>query len=432
MGKFEELYAQKSKTAAVIAGGFKSGWTCCADIGMGAPSLLMGMLGKRLEVERRFSLKIHTILDLHPTAIYGDEINTRVGVSWFSGPWARKAVARGTGDVMPCYYRDMPRLFTQEIPVNAFMATVSPMDRHGYFSMGAVGSNGEALLQKAQHIYLEVNSSMPRVASAPMVHISQVDALCESGFPIPEAPVMETDAVSTAIGEIIAREIPDGSTLQLGIGAIPDAVGMALRNKVDLGIHTEMLTDSMIELIACGAVTNRLKPVHTGRTVATFAYGSRRMYDYIDDNPAVEILPVDYVNNPEVIARHPSFMSINAALEVDLWGQVCAESVGFKHISGTGGQVDYVRGAVLSPGGKSFIAMPSTAKNGQISRIVIRLAPGAVVTTGKNDVDYIVTEYGIAKLRGRTRSERARALIQIAHPQFREALMEEAERLKFL
>lgn len=149
MGKFEELYAQKSKTAAVIAGGFKSGWTCCADIGMGAPSLLMGMLGKRLEVERRFNLKIHTILDIHPTAIYGDEINTRVGVSWFSGPWARKAVARGTGDVMPCYYRDMPRLFTQEIPVNAFMATVSPMDRHGYFSMGAVGSNGEALLQKA-------------------------------------------------------------------------------------------------------------------------------------------------------------------------------------------------------------------------------------------------------------------------------------------
>lgn len=243
---------------------------------------------------------------------------------------------------------------------------------------------------------------------------------------------METDAVSTAIGEIIAREIPDGSTLQLGIGAIPDAVGMALRNKVDLGIHTEMLTDSMIELIACGAVTNRLKPIHTGRTVATFAYGSRRMYDYIDDNPAVEILPVDYVNDPEVIARHPLFMSINAALEVDLWGQVCAESVGFKHISGTGGQVDYVRGAVLSPGGKSFIAMPSTAKNGQISRIVIRLAPGAVVTTGKNDVDYIVTEYGIAKLRGRTRSERARALIQIAHPQFREALMEEAKRLRFL
>ena len=240
------------------------------------------------------------------------------------------------------------------------------------------------------------------------------------------------DEVSARIGGAIAAEVPDGATLQLGIGAVPDAVGMALKDKHDLGIHTELFTDSMMELIECGAVTNARKPIHRGKSVATFAFGSKRIYNYVDDNPAIEILPVDYVNDPKVIARHPDFISVNAAVEVDFFGQVCAESVGTRHVSGTGGQVDYVRGAVESDGGKSFIAFPSTAKGGEVSRIRPTLTPGSIVTTSKNDVDCIVTEYGIARLRGRTLSQRTRALIAVAHPKFRDELTFEAKKAGIL
>ncbi|NCC69534.1 MAG: 4-hydroxybutyrate--acetyl-CoA CoA transferase, partial [Clostridia bacterium] len=324
--------------------------------------------------------------------------------------------------IMPCYYRYIPSLFTDYVDMDAYFAVVSPMDKHGYFSTGGDGSNSFAMMKKAKRIYLEVNNNMPRALSAAAIHISQVTALCENNVELPVLQPAALDEVSMTIGNLIAEEIPDGATLQLGIGAIPDAVGMALKSKRDLGIHTEMFTDSMVELIECGAVNNSLKPIHTGKTVTTFALGSKRMYDFIDDNPGIEILPVDYVNDPSTIAKHPNFMSINAALEVDFFGQVCAESIGTRHVSGTGGQVDYVRGAISSKGGKSFIAFPSTAKNGTLSKIVPTLTPGAIVTTGKNDVDCIVTEYGIAKLRGRTLSQRVKALIAIAHPKFRDEL----------
>jgi acyl-CoA hydrolase len=249
-----------------------------------------------------------------------------------------------------------------------------------------------------------------------------VTALCENNAELPTLVPSKPDDVSITIGNLIAEEIPDGATIQLGIGAIPDVVGMALKSKHDLGIHSEMFTDSMMELLKCGAANNSRKPIHRGRSVATFAFGSKHMYDFIDDNPSIEMLPVDYVNDPAIIAMHPDFMSINSALEVDFYGQVCAESIGTYHISGTGGQSDYVRGTVQSKGGKSFIAFPSTAKDGTVSRITPTLAPGAAVSTSKNDVDYIVTEYGIAKLRGRTLSQRARELISIAHPNFRDEL----------
>ena len=241
-------------------------------------------------------------------------------------------------------------------------------------------------------------------------------------------PAPKLDEVSLTIGGYIAERIPDGACIQLGIGAIPDATGMALKAKHDLGIHTEMFTDSMVELIECGAVNNSKKQIHVGQSVTTFAFGSKRMYDFIDDNPGIAILPVDYVNDPAVICRNDNMISINAALEVDLWGQVCAESVGTKHMSGTGGQVDYVRGACQSKGGKSFIAFSSTAKGGTISKVKPILTPGAVVTTSKNDVDYIVTEYGVAHLRGESLASRARQLIAIAHPDFRDELRFEAKK----
>ena len=235
--------------------------------------------------------------------------------------------------------------------------------------------------------------------------------------------------ILTGAGEKSFVAGADIGSLQLGIGAIPEAVGQALRGKHDLGIHTELLTDSMIDLIQCGAVTNRKKPIHTGRTVATLSYGSQKMYDYIHDNPTVQLMPVSYVNDPAVIARHPNFISVNSAVEVDFYGQVCAESIGSSHISGTGGQADFVRGATRSKGGKSFIALPSTAGKGTVSRIRPVLTEGAVVTTSKNDVDYIVTEYGVAKLRGKTLSQRTKALIEIAHPDFRDELREQARRM---
>ena len=241
-------------------------------------------------------------------------------------------------------------------------------------------------------------------------------------------PAAQLDDVSVTIGNIIAEQIPDGACIQLGIGAIPDATGLALKSKHDLGIHTEMFTDSMVELIQCGAVNNSKKQIHRGISVTTFAFGSKRIYDYLDDNPGIALMPVDYVNNPEVICRNDNMISINAAIEVDLFGQVCAESVGTKHMSGTGGQVDYVRGACQSRGGKSFIAFASTAKGGTISKISPILTPGAVCTTSKNDVDHIVTEYGIAKLRGRPMDERVKALIAIAHPNFRDELTFEAKK----
>lgn len=420
---WKQEYERRRQTAAQIAAQVQSGWNCCTDIAAAIPVELLNALGDIAAAGSVRDITLHTMLDLAPLHIFSPEAARGITpVSWFSGGGLRAAINGGRGDVMPCYYRDMPSLFTEHVPVDAFLATVSPMDEHGWFSTGASASNSAALLAKAKRIYLEVNPNMPRALSAPAVHISQVTALCESNCPLPLLPPAEIDQVSRTIGGLIAEEVCDGATIQLGIGAIPEAVGFALKEKRDLGIHTELLTDSMVELVECGAVTNTRKPLHRGKTVATLAFGSQRVYDYIHNNPAVLMLPVDKVNDPAIIARHPNFVSVNGALEVDFFGQVCAESVGTRHVSGSGGQVDYVRGAVLSPGGKSFIAFPSTAAGGKISRITPTLTPGAIVTTSKNDVDYIVTEFGMAKLRGKSLAQRAKALIAIAHPSFREEL----------
>jgi len=416
-------YQEKRSSPVQIAAQVMSGWSCCADIGLAIPYEIYGAIGARARSGNLSNVTIHTILDTKPLCFYEEDIRAALtGVSWFSGGGARKAIAGGYGDIMPSYYKDMPALFTDYVNMDAYFAVVSPMDKHGYFSTGCSGSNSFAMISKAKHIYLQVNKNMPRALSAPMIHISQVTALCEVDETLAELPATKLDQTSRTIGGLIAEEIPDGGTIQLGIGAIPDAVGLALKDKHNLGIHTEMFTDSMVELLACGAANNSLKPLHRGKTVAAFAFGSRRMYDYIDDNPAVEMLTVDYVNDPATIARHPNFRSVNAALEVDFFGQICAESIGTRHISGTGGQLDYVRGANASAGGKSFIAFPATVMNETVSKIVPTLTSGAIVTTGKNDVDCIVTEYGIARLRGKTLNQRTKALIAIAHPKFRDEL----------
>ena len=421
--QIEQLYRQKRRSAEEIATAVTSGWVCCADIAAAYPDALMNALAAREDLEE---ITLHTMLDVYPNPVQQGQAAGIRPVSWFSGGGLRSAVQAGRADIMPCYYRDMPGLFTRYIQPDALFLTVSPMDRHGYFSAGVTDSNTEALLRCAKRVFVQVNDQMPRALLGPQIHISQVTALWEHSAPLPVLPPVEIDEVSRTIGGYIAQEVPNSATLQLGIGAVPEAVGLALKDKHDLGIHTELFTDSMVELLECGAVTNQNKPIYRGKTVATFAVGSQRIYDFVDDNPAFALLSVDQVNDPAVIARHPSFISVNSAVEVDLFGQVCAESAGVRHLSGTGGQADFVRGAVASDGGKSFIAFPSTAKGGTVSRICAELSPGAVVTTSKNDVDYVVTEYGVAKLRGKTLSQRARALIGIAHPQFREELLTRA------
>ena len=423
MQDLQALYQSKCGTPDELAQFVKSGDVCASDIALSNSAEIYEAIGRRIQAGDLHNVTQHTMLDTAPYPFYRPEFAEEYhGVSWFSQGPARSAVGAGRADVMPAFYRNFPRIFREDMKADVFIGVVSPMDRHGYFSTGCSGSVSEAILSGAKTILLEVNPQMPRALTAPQIHISQVTALWEHDAPLFTLPPVEIDETSTQIGGYIAEEIPDGATIQLGVGTIPDAVGMALRSKHHLGIHTEMLTDSMIELLECGAADNSCKPIHRGKTVAAFAVGSRKMYDYIDDNPAVEIRVVDYVNDPAVICQHPNFVSVNAGLQVDFYGQVCAESFGYRHYSGTGGQTDYAQGAVRSEGGKSFIAFPSTAKGGEVSRIVPFLTPGAQVSTSKNDVDNIVTEFGVARLRGRTLSQRTKALIAIAHPKFREEL----------
>ena len=430
MTDFQAMYVQRRSTPEELAARVESGWLIGMDAALAGAPVFLSALAKRAGESELSGVRVQTLLDVYPFAFYADNslFGKLTGEAWFSGGGARKAVNGGWADTIPNYYRDTPGLIRRGGDYDLFVAAVSPMDQHGYFSLGPTSSYSLAMLEKARRVFLEVNDKMPRAVAGAQVHISQVDALIETSHELPVLPPTKQDEISLQIGHLIAEQIEDGSCIQLGIGAIPDAVGAALKEKHDLGIHTEMFTDSMVELIECGAVNNSKKQIHRGQSVTTFAFGSQRIYDYIDDNPAIAILPVDYVNDPNVICLNDNMISINAALEVDLWGQVCAESVGTKHMSGTGGQVDYVRGACQSRGGKSFIAFSSTTKGDTISKIKSTLTPGAVVTTSKNDVDYIVTEYGVAHLRGESLSSRARQLIAIAHPNFRDELRFEAKK----
>lgn len=430
MADHNAMYREKLKTPEQVAQQVESGWVFGMDAAPTQTEAIMKAVAERIRATDIRDVKVHTMLDAYPFDFYADNslFGKMSGVSWFSSGGARKAVNGGYADLVPGYYRDFPGVIRRMYDYDAYCVAVSPMDSHGYFSLATTSSYSEAMIAKAKRIFVEVNEKQPRCLCGTQLHVSQVDAIVENTHDMPVLPPVVIDETSRIIGGLIAEQIPDGACIQLGIGAIPDATGMALKTKHDLGIHTEMFTDSMVELLECGAVNNSKKQIHRGKTVTTFAYGSQRIYDYIDDNPAFEILPVDYVNDPNVICQNDNMISINAALEVDLFGQVCAESVGTKHMSGSGGQVDYVRGACQSKGGKSFIAFASTAKGGTISKIKNTLAPGAIVTTSKNDVDYIVTEYGIAHLRGETLSSRARQLIAIAHPDFRDELTFEAKK----
>ena len=435
MTEFEKLYQEKLMTSDDLVRSIPAGSALFTDSCLAQPFEISQAMRRAVEEGKMNEISVNTILEMYPTAWYEETGGVIKPVSWFSGGRARSAVNKGLADVMPCAYVGMIDILRDNPQIDTLCIAVSPMDEEGYFSTGACSALSKGFLDQAKRVYIEVNDKMPNALTAKNIHISQVTALCESSYDLLAAPPTEIDEISEKIGKLIAAEIPDGATLQLGIGAIPEAVGTALRNHKDLGIHTELLTDSMIGLIECGAVTNAKKPINTGVSVATIAFGTKRVYDYIDNNPLMAMLPVYYVNDPEVIAQHPNFISVNSAIEVDFYGQVCAESVGPRHISGSGGQLEYVRGAIKSEGGKSFIAFSSTATlpNGEVqSRIKPMLTHGAIVTTPKNEVDRIVTEYGIAELKSKTLSQRTRALIDIAHPDFRDQLLAEARNMNIL
>jgi acetyl-CoA hydrolase len=312
---------------------------------------------------------------------------------------------------------------------------VTPPDEHGFCSLGIEAGLVKTPAQAAQTIIAEVNEQMPRTLGDSFIHFNKIDIAVPVNYPLAELPMGETNELSMRIGEYIAELIEDGSTMQMGIGAIPDAVLNYLSSKRDLGVHTELFSDGVMRLIQEGVITNERKTLHPGKLVAGFILGSRALYDFVDDNPIVELHPTEYVNDPFVIAQNDRMVSINSAIEVDLTGQVCADSIGPRLYSGVGGQLDFVYGAARSKGGKAIIALPSTAtlRSGEtVSRITPMLKHGAGVVTTRNHVRYVATEYGIAELYGKTIKQRTRALIEIAHPEFHEELEREAQSLRYL
>lgn len=348
--------------------------------------------------------------------------------SLFVGGATRQAVADGRADFTPVYFSEIPELFRTRLHPNVALLQISPPDEHGYCSFGVSVDYTKPAAECADLVIAQINRNMPRTLGDSFIHVSRLDCIIEADTPVLElAPPKITD-VERAIGENVAALVHDGDCLQLGIGAIPDAVLLFLRDKHDLGIHSEMFSDGVVELVEAGVITNSRKTIHRGKSVATFLMGTRRLYDYVNDNPEVEMFPVDYVNDPCVIAKNDNLVSINSCVQVDLMGQVVSTSVGLRQISGVGGQVDFVRGANMSRGGRTIMAMPSTAARGTVSKIVPLIDEGAAVTTSRYDVSYVVTEYGVAQLKGKTLRERAQALIEIAHPDFRAALVEEFER----
>lgn len=345
----------------------------------------------------------------------------------FIGGSTRKALEEGRADFTPCFFFEVPRLFSTTMPVDVALVTCTPPDENGKCSLGVSVDYTQEAIKQAKVVIAQINKEMPWTGPHSTVDVEDLDFIVEHDAPIIELKPGAIGEIEQKIGENCAELVQDGATLQLGIGAIPDAVLMFLKDKKDLGIHSEMFSDGVVDLANAGVINNSKKTLLPGKFVVAFLMGTKKLYDFVNHNPDVDMYPVDYVNDPFVIAQNDKLTSINSAVQVDLMGQAASEMIGPKQISGVGGQVDFVRGASRSKGGVSILAMPSTVK-GTTSKIVPLLDEGAAVTTSRNDVDYIVTEYGIAPLKGHTLRDRARNLINIAHPDFRDQLKEEYEK----
>ncbi len=376
--------------------------------------------------DRLVGIRVHQMHALHDHPYLHHTDRGRLDhVSYFLSDTTREPFRRGTVDLVPTHFSEMPLLLRQLEGPLVVTASVSPPDHHGYFTLGTNADYAASLIGRVP-FFVEVNARMPRTNGRNQIHVSQVAGWCEADYPLVEVPVPDPTEVERHIGELVAERIENRSTIQAGIGAVPTAVLEFLGGHTDLGIHTEVMSDPMIDLIESGVVTGVHKVRVASKAVATFALGTRRLYDFLDEHLAVELLPVDWVNDPRVIAQQPRMVSINATTEVDFLGQCASETVAGRYWSGSGGQADFARGAMYSEGGQGFVVLPSTARGGTVSRIVGRLTPGSAVTTMKNTVDKVVTEHGVAELRGRSIRERTHALIAIAAPEFRDDLVRDA------
>jgi len=421
-----DIYKQKHLSAADAVRLVQNGDLIIVPTGVGEPPTLLTALSEQRRDFR--DVKVAQILAMRKYAYIDPETTEHVRhVALFFGGATRVGGQAGWIDFFPNYFSEIPAQIERgQIPADVVFAMASPMDAHGYFSLSLGADYTMAAVAKARAVVLEVNPNVPFAYGNCHVHISQVSALVESSEPVLEVGLPKIGPVQEAIGKQVADLIEDGSTLQIGYGGIPDAVVVQLQHKKDLGIHTEMIGDGILTLIECGAVTNRRKTYLPGKCIATFALGSKKLYQFMDRNPALEMHPVNFTNDPYLASQNDKLVAINATLQIDLLGQCGSESLGHAPFSGTGGQSDFVRAANRSRGGKAFIVLPSTAKNDTISRIVPSLSPGTHVTTSKNDINYVVTEYGVAQLRGKSAKQRAQELIGIAHPAFREELSAQA------
>lgn len=423
-----QKYNSKTVTAEKALEVLKSGDNVVIQPGCAAPFELI-----RAMVNRKDELRDVTVYHI---LIVGDLPYLEPGMekhfkhkAFFIGGNARKAVNEGRSEFIPIFLSEVTMLFKKGIiQSDVALIQVSPPDEHGFCSYGIDVGNIKTPAEKAKVVIAQVNPEMPRGLGNSFIHVNKIDYIVEHTAPLLELPQVDPNCspemlkVYDKIGENIAGMIEDGSTLQMGIGAIPDSVLKYLHNHKDLGIHTEMFSDGIVELVEEGIINGEKKTLHPGKIIAGFCLGTKKSYEFIDNNPVIEFHPQEYVNDPFVIAKNNKMVAINSAIEVDLTGQVCSDSIGTKFYSGIGGQVDFIRGAAHSDGGKPIIALPSSTKDGKISRIVPTLKPGAGVVTSRGDVHYVVTEFGIAELYGKTVQERAKALIEVAHPDFREEL----------
>jgi len=433
--RWQELYHAKLKSPDEAVALIPDGASIVQPIIAGEPPALLAAIASAARQGRFSKLTMRALLPFVATKATVLQPDLKEIIRWeslFLGGADRDAVKEGRAGFTPNYFHQVPRLLSEFIPVDVCIATVSPMDKHGYMSLGVAVDYTSTAARVARVLLLEVNEHMPRIHGRSFIHIAEATAVVENNAPLPELPPPAPRPEDEAIGRAIAEMVPDGATVQLGIGGIPNAVAQYLHDHRELGIHSEMFTDSMVDLIEDGVATGTRKTLHPQKAVFTFAAGSQRTYRFLDDNPYCEAHPVSYTNDPATIARNNDLISVNAAIEVDLTGQCCSESMGPVQFSGTGGQVDFARGAFNSPGGKSFIAFYSTAKSGEVSRVVPTLTPGAAVTTPRQEVHYLVSEHGVALLKGKSVPERAQAIIGLAHPKFRELLTHGARQLGYL
>ena len=429
---WKQKYADRIGTAADAIRLVKSGCSIFIGTGCGQPQHLVEMM--MLYAREVVDAQIIHLLTMGDAPYADRKHRHRFKTNtFFVAENVRESVEQGVSDYTPIFLSDIPRQFeTGRTPIDVALISVSPPDVNGLCSLGVSVDIVKSAAANARYVVAQVNAAMPRILGDSFIHVNNIDVLVPHDEPIIEIDVPEPDETLRRIGENIAMLVEDGSTIECGIGRIPQALAEFLKHKKDLGIHTEMFSDWIIDLIECGAITCSKKTINRGKVIASFCMGSKRLYDYVDNNPFFEFHPTEYVNDPFIISQHEKMVGINMGLEVDLTGQVCSDSLGYRFYSGFGGQVDFIRGAARSRGGKAIIALPSTAKDGTVSRIVPHLSEGAGVVTTRGDVHYVVTEHGVAYLHGKSIRERVLALVGVAHPKFRKELMQAAKAHKHI